>query len=855
MATTFNVIFLGISAIDIDPTEGNTTSEDMFRLVGTTFGGQNDPLYDQVQTLSPVGNPGPTYDSNNNPDQFSVDGTTYRFDGWGVYNVTITYADGTAVSAVAKIAQTTTGELFLTPDIPGQEANQALFEAKPIQSLTLLSTGPQGTGMTTERLAGNFIEPVDGTAGNDTMTVGYTDADGDAVTDGADLIRAGDGDDNINAGGGDDVIFAGAGNDLIDDWAGNDLVYAGAGNDTANVSTGNDTYYMEDGDDLVNVWDNAGHNTFYGGDGFDTLDFRNWQSTSGANVQLNPDGTGTFSHFNGATTGSFAEFELISGTAFNDVMDASGSAGGVVFAGEAGNDQLFGGAGDDLLMGDGGDDTLSGAGGNDLIYGDDNNDLIYGGAGEDLLYGGNHLDTIYGGDGNDAIYGGDGADELFGGEGDDTIFGDGGRDLMYGGAGNDLMYGGEGNDTLYGDGGDDNAHGNSGDDLIFGGDGQDTLQGGDGNDVIHGDAGHDLIFGGAQDDLLFGGAGNDTLFGGTENDTLFGGEGDDSLRGGAGDDLITTGTGADTVGLETSGGHDIITDFDMTLANGKTVDQLDVSELLNSDGAPVTWRDVTVTDTNGDGTGDAILTFSGGESVTLQGVSPDQVDSKFELAQLGIPCFTAGTPILTPAGLRAVETLAKGDLVLTQDGPAPLIWAGARRLGAADLAAQPGQYPVHFATGAIGNTRPLRLSPQHAVPVAGAAESPVLVRAKHLAEAGWPGVRIARGMRGVRYHHLLLDRHAILTAAGAKVESMYPGRMALAAFAPADRLGIAAAIIAVRGAHGAKVIALDDLSQIYGPRCYPLLTRREAIRICRTGQALWPITDMPRVLRAGSANR
>ena len=152
MATTFNVIFLGISAIDIDPTEGNTSSENMGLLVGSTFGSAGGPLYDNVQTLSPVGSPGPTYESNNNPDQFAVDGTTYRFDGWGVYNVTITYADGTTATAVAKIAQTTTGELYLTPDILSQTANQALFEAKPILSLTLNSTGPQGTGMTAERI-------------------------------------------------------------------------------------------------------------------------------------------------------------------------------------------------------------------------------------------------------------------------------------------------------------------------------------------------------------------------------------------------------------------------------------------------------------------------------------------------------------------------------------------------------------------------------------------------------------------------------------------------------------------------------------------------------------------------------
>jgi Ca2+-binding RTX toxin-like protein len=1967
MATTFNVIFLGVSAIDIDPTEGNTTSEDMGLLVGTTFGSGGAPLYDAVQTLSPVGNPGATYESNNNPDQFSVDGTTYTFDGWGVYNATLTYADGTTATVVAKIAQTTTGELYLTPDISSQQANQALFEAKPILSLTLNSTGPQGTGMTADRLPGNFIEPVDGTAGNDSMVVGYTDADGDMVTDGADVIRAGDGDDTIHAGDGDDVIFGGAGNDLIDDWNGNDLVYAGAGNDTVDVSTGNDTVYGGDGDDLVNLWDNAGTNELYGGDGFDTLDFQNWQSTDGASVTFNPDGSGSFSHFAGATTGTFEGFDSVSGTDYADTMDASSATSGVILDGEGGNDFLTGGAGDDTLIGGAGNDTLSGnagadtidggdgadqiqggqggdsisggagadfilgdgqwyavadyaavsngaatnltiinsadgpielwwidetgtlqfyatiqpgethvqstfedhnwvlrdelgyyleliegaanqtvnygaegladsiagGGANDTIYGqfgDDTigggagSDLIFGGSGNDSLRGGEGDDTIYGGDGNDTIdvdidldlaygdagddllidgsfgnrastlYGGDGNDtiqsgtgtaaaqyygdagddlfedrggdnqtyfggagsdtyvaltgigndtiiggedpgdtdtdlidlsalngpvtvaftgdeagtitdgtgtltfseieeiqlgsgndtvdasadtsgvivdggaghdrftggsgddifyggsgsdyfyssagndtfyggdgwdyafitgtlgnhhidlgvqdpvaansndwinftfaetldltytgtggsvtngtdtltfnevdgwsgtfdyggtfdaraltdygvgvditggwatiygsaqddmfwlngsddrwldggagndyiagdagndsfdggadndilegwggndSLIGGAGDDTIYGGAGDDTIYGGAGddfmdggadadtfiiedgfgndtiiggdtvttgqnydtidlsalsnpvvvifsgpnagtitdivtgdvitfsgiegliltahddvvdatlddgstsiyagdgndtltgsnggggggyngglfggagddviysgsgddwieggdgndtivlgggadivqgqggadtyivgagfggthidggggndlidlnglpngvevvfsgprmgtitdrvtgevmtfeniahliltehddivdatlddgttlieardgddsirgsagNDILYGGdgadtftytrgegvdtiiggeggtdldtlqlvdatfggtgatitytsaeagsfsfdlgsgtfseieivrgtesgdaflggaattgflaygeggfdflqggsgddtlyggtggdsirggagadllygdegndilrgdEGNDTLFGGDGNDSLDGGTGDDQLFGGTGNDTLQGGagndslfggdgsdtavftgvvtdysfalggagqlivtdsvagrdgqdtlegfeyitfngvtyhlvtgddggnitlqgpddgtptliiahggndlgvgqdtsdamfggagddtleggngddtligeGGNDLLRGDGGNDLLFGGdgsdtleggagddtliggdgqnylyggdgadsivghatdpgsftimyggagadtldgtvgwwdvasyfdsdagvnvnLQDDLvesggdaqgdtligieqvdgsnlhgdtivaddsgmllkgwggddsLVGGAGNDWLEGGTGNDTLeggggddrlIGGDGDDSLIGGAGDDLITTGAGADTVVLADGHGNDTVTDFDMTLVSGRTVDRLDVSAMTNANGDPVTWRDVTVTDTVGDGTGNAILTFPGGESVTLMGVTPDQVDSMQEMAAIGIPCFAAGTLIETPEGPRPVEALAAGDVVMTEAGSAPVIWAGARRLRAADLSADPGLRPVHFARGAIGNRLPLRLSPQHAVQVPGAGGRPVLVRAKHLAEAGLPGLRIARGVRSVRYHHLLLPRHAILSASGARVESMYPGPMALAAFPLAARLPLAAAILRARPSSDARIVDLADLSRIYGPRCLPLLSRRDALRLC-----------------------
>ena len=295
---------------------------------------------------------------------------------------------------------------------------------------------------------------------------------------------------------------------------------------------------------------------------------------------------------------------------------------------------------------------------------------------------------------------------------------------------------------------------------------------------------------------------------------------------------LSTGDGNDIVYLDISGATDTVTDFNMTLVGGKTIDQLDVSELTNALGASLTWRDVVVTDTIGDGTGDAILSFPGGERVVLQNVRPDQVDGWRELTAIGIPCFAAGTPILTPSGARPVETFKKGDLVVTPEGPAPVIWAGSRTLGRAELEADPGQLPIHFEPASIGNTLTLRLSPQHAVLVTGVGGKPALVRAKHLAEAGLRGVRIARGVRSATYHHLLLEQHSLVQAAGAMVETMYPGRVALAAFHPAARIAIAAAIYSVRKSADAGIVDLRDLSQIYGPRCLPLLGRKDAMRTC-----------------------
>ena len=961
-----------------------------------------------------------------------------------------------------------------------------------------------------------FIGMVDGSAGNDVMGIGFTDSDGDAITNGADRIDGGAGDDNINAGSGNDTIFGGSGNDTIDDWDGSDLVYAGAGNDIVDVSVGNDTLFMEDGNDVISIWDNAGTNTVFGGAGTDRLDFQNWQTTTGATVTFSSNGAGTFSHFSGATTGTFAELESVSGTEFNDTLNAANTTIGVTLDGEAGNDSLTGGSGADVLFGGDGDDTRVGGDWDDTLVGGTGADVLYGGTGRDtadysasnagvtvsllfgtgqgghaqgdslngvdnvigsahgdvltlnnfagIAYGGDGADTLFGGTGNnDWLFGGDGNDQLSGLAGNDSLDGGAGDDLLiaglgndtliggtgndtvvfaggiteysfgyaagalivtdsvagrdgvdrlegvefatfngvtyrvitgddganttlqgpndgtpsliiahdgndwggghatsdavFGGAGNDTLDGGDGNDTLVGEGDDDLLRGDGGDDSLIGGTGNDTLQGGAGNDSLDGGSGNDVLQGGlgndtliggtgndtvvfaggiteysfgyaagalivtdsvagrdgvdrlegvefatfngvtyrvitgddganttlqgpndgtpsliiahdgndwggghATSDAVFGGAGNDTLDGGDGNDTLvgegdddllrgdggddslIGGTGNDTLQGGAGNDILnagsgndvlqgglgndtlTGGDGEDTIILTVSGGADRITDFNMTVVNGRTVDQIDVSELTTPGGGPIRSTDVTISDTNGNGTGDAILTFAGGESIILVGVIVADLATPSALLTLGIPCFVSGTPILTPQGWRRVESLGRDDLVVTTEGPQRILWEGSRSLSGDALAQHPDQRPIHFPSGSIGNTQPLRLSPQHAVlmrtPTAGLG----LVRAKHLAELGFGGARVAQGVRDVCYHHILLERHAVICAAGAAAESFYPGPQAIEMLDWPARLALAAAIAPSRAVK--LPLCADDFARQYGDRVHPLLTRK-----------------------------
>ncbi len=492
---------------------------------------------------------------------------------------------------------------------------------------------------------------------------------------------------------GNDVLFGGSGNDTLLGGIGDDSLYGGAGADSLSGGDGNDVIYgFAPAGGPVTVVNGDFANGATGWAGIDGTITRVEEGSLSFNAEDQPAG-GTISQTIQTQTGakytlSLDAFENNTGIANHTLLVEVVDANGVVIASQSvlvlndttqqvsvpftattnavtlrhSNTAATETINTDLKIDnitvtsqpdpdDNASDTLDGGAGTDLIFG---------GGGDDLIFGGANVDTLHGGAGNDEIHGDDGGDFIYGGDGDDVVFGGGGRDLIYGGAGQDDISGGAGNDTIYGDAGNDNLHGNSGDDLIYGGDGDDTIQGGDSQDVLHGDAGNDLLVGGAG------------------NDTLFGGAGDDTLRGGSEDDLITTGDGADTVVMDIGGGTDTITDFNTARVDGRAIDQLDVSLLINPSGEPVTWRDVTVTDTVGDGSGDAILTFTGGERVILQGVRPDQVDGKQDLNAIGIPCFAAGMPILTPSGPRLVETLAIGDLVLTQDGPVPVIWAGAR---------------------------------------------------------------------------------------------------------------------------------------------------------------------------------
>ncbi|WP_299887324.1 Hint domain-containing protein [uncultured Ruegeria sp.] len=151
-----------------------------------------------------------------------------------------------------------------------------------------------------------------------------------------------------------------------------------------------------------------------------------------------------------------------------------------------------------------------------------------------------------------------------------------------------------------------------------------------------------------------------------------------------------------------------------------------------------------------------------------------------------VVCFVAGTKIQTADGEVAVEDLAVDAQIVTKDnGLQPIRWIGsARRFAAGELA------PVVFDKGAVGNTRVLKLSPQHRLLISGwraellFGEDEVLVPAKALVNDR--SIFFERGGY-VDYYHILFDTHEIIYSDGVPTESLFPADQSLGALCQSAR--------------------------------------------------------------------
>lgn len=174
------------------------------------------------------------------------------------------------------------------------------------------------------------------------------------------------------------------------------------------------------------------------------------------------------------------------------------------------------------------------------------------------------------------------------------------------------------------------------------------------------------------------------------------------------------------------------------------------------------------------------------------GVNPE-VDNRLLYDEISsIPCFVAGTNVMTAEGMVPVDWLRPGDRLLTRDrGFQPLLWFG-RFDPAAALAAEPDPallsrfVPVTIAPGALGPGLPsttLRVSPQHRLLIHDTqlqlcfGHEAMFCAAGFL--TGWPGITRKTGRGPLAYYHLLLPRHEAVLADGLWTESLFLGDMTL----------------------------------------------------------------------------
>ncbi|MEQ9692710.1 Hint domain-containing protein [Shimia sp. SDUM112013] len=711
----------------------------------------------------------------------------------GLHSVTgpIVDADGNASTGVETTGADDSVSVSVTGPIVALE-----FVFEPGESAGV--TGTFGIGNIGFDSAPDTPGVVDGTVGDDTINIYYTDSDNDSVTAGDDIIRADAGNDSIDADGGNDRIFGEDGNDTISAGDGNDTIFGGDGADSVELGAGNDIFFGGDGDDWVNG--DVGNDVLHGGAGDDFLRGSFGEDT----IYSGGAGEGDDYLWGGYRDDRFVfedgfgndtvEGESIDET-FGDVLDLTRITGDLTLdlrdptegtgSLSVGSDTAIYNEIEHILLGQGTNTILLADGsGNDTITGfrvpTENPDGSF--TTKDLLdvslvtrdYGTTPItvrDITVGDDGSGnavlqfpygdtltlegvppsafddpAIFEAMGVPE----NPDGIITGTDGDDFIYSGYAGDNDGDRVDNDDalLSGETGDDDIIvAGAGADLIFSGNAQDEVFAGDGNDIVFGGLGDDQLFGEADNDDLYGNEGNDTLDGGDGNDTLTGGDGADLLLGGAGDDEFLGATVGDTVvggegdgdTLDLTGYAPFRVHYDVGTTSSGRVD------FLNSSGGV-----------------DGSMTFAGIETV--------------------IACFTQDTLIASAKGHMPVQDLRVDDRVLTRDhGYQGIRWIGQRNLDADELAENPQWYPVTIAKGALGNGLPDRetsFSPNHRVLFSGPqaslcfGEPEVLVAAKHL--IGLQGVSQPT-VSSTTYWHILFDRHELVLSNNAWTESFQPG--------------------------------------------------------------------------------
>lgn len=579
----------------------------------------------------------------------------------------------------------------------GDSGNDRIFlVGSPIgQAYRALASG--GSGNDTIILVWGREATVFGGDGSDTLTLGsgndYISTSGPAagleaaqtnqVDTGAEV-------DTVNAGGGNDRIFAGWG-DIIDGGAGTDLLnvnLSGAGsgvditidtvatNDVTSLGTGSFTgietlavtgtdwadrialtstvlsltLTAGGGDDVITTGARGyvinggsgddtlisgvgGADTFNGGTGIDTIDYR--LAEAGVTVKINA---------TGADGDRMTDVENVVGSRFDDTLTGDSRAN--LLDGAGGADVLAGGLGNDTYITDRSDTIIENAGeGSDTVVADfsyvldanlENLTLAgmqaisgTGNAANNVLIGNSAGNVLLGLEGNDVLDGRGGADRMEGGSGDDVYVVDYVLDrvIELAGGGNDrieasvsialpdqvevLLLTGSAGINGSGNSLDNMLTGNGAANILDGKAGADVMRGGGGDDTYVVDNANDTVLeyfaggvdtvrssvdwtlgseienvtltgaarsatGNAWANTIIGSNGDNVLSGLDGADLLYGMSGNDILDGGTGRDLMDGGAGSDVYLLNSAAEH---TGAEITDTGPSGVDEVRLNSL------------------------------------------------------------------------------------------------------------------------------------------------------------------------------------------------------------------------------------------------------------------------------------
>lgn len=736
MPSTFNVFFMGNHA-SIDPTEGNETAENASVLVGQSYGSAANPLHQNVQTFSPGstgyggGDTTSGYDQDNfdASETFTIDGGSEQtFDATAVYNVTLTYSDGTTATVTGVVFQDTSGNTYLAPEYSAN-SDQTALEAKAIESISLDSlSGSTWSGMTATRLEGDYVTPdgtVAGTSGDDTIDASYGDTDGDVIDDF-------DGDDDIiQAGGGNDFVTGGAGNDSIEGGSGNDELHGD--NSSTNLIGNGDFSNGGSGWTVTGTSDGVGGGRYL--NQFDNSSGTLTWDTPLTGLQDGPGAQGA-----GQINFDLAWSDSIAGSSLSSVFEVR--IDGVVYARVTTPD---GTSGSQATV-----EYLNGASGtpSTITEGNAISATGYVPISVDLPPSVPDTGTL------------SFVADATGGADDFSLDNVQLNSFTNSGTGNDTIDGGSGSDTIYGDAGDDQLYGGTGGDTLYGGDGSDTIDGGSGDDTFFGGAGEDVF-------VLTTGGDDDTAsdFDSSDNGqsvTAFG-----ITRSGMTDQIDTS--GLTDVGNGSTNQDGIVTADEVVVTGGGGSDQV----LTFPSGETLTVPDGTIDTTS------AQTQFA---SLVAMGMPPCFATGTRILTPLGerlVDDLWPGDQVITADhGPQTLRWIGRRDVDFTdpsnrraRDDKPVLIKAGALGDG------QP--------------TRDLVVSPQHRMVLSGKGvvnafgTSEVFAIAKSLTSL--PKVRTMAGKLQVSYFALLFDRHEVIFAEGAPTESFRPGPLVTSSFS-ADQL-------------------------------------------------------------------